>query len=146
MTRVLYRFDGFQLDTAKRELRRDGVLVPLQARVFECLCHLIEHRDRAVDRDELGQATFGRHDVSDAQLGQIILRARRAVGDDGQEQRLIRTIPRYGFRWMAQTQVVEAAAVGADVQDAETAAATLPGAPQAPGATEASAMPAAAAT
>ena len=150
MTRVLYRFDGFQLDTAKRELRRDGVLVPLQARVFECLCHLIEHRDRAVDRDELGQATFGRHDVSDAQLGQIILRARRAVGDDGQEQRLIRTIPRYGFRWMAQTQVVEIAppepaAVEAEALDAEPVAAALPDAPSAPGAPEAPAPPAAAA-
>jgi DNA-binding winged helix-turn-helix (wHTH) protein/tetratricopeptide (TPR) repeat protein len=116
MTRVLYRFEGYQLDTAKRELRRGDVLVPLQARVFECLCHLIEHRDRAVDRDELGLATFGRHDVSDAQLGQIILRARRAVGDDGHEQRLIRTIPRYGFRWMARTQVVETTA-GDEAQD-----------------------------
>lgn len=129
MTRVLYRFDGYQLDTAKRELRRGDVLVPLQARVFECLCHLIEHRDRAVDRDELGQAAFGRHDVSDAQLGQIILRARRAVGDDGHEQRLIRTIPRYGFRWMAQTRVI----VGSGEEPADPPeAATVPASAGAP--------------
>ncbi len=140
MTRVLYRFDGYQLDTAKRELRRGDTLVPLQARVFECLCHLIEHRERAVDRDELGLATFGRHDVSDAQLGQIILRARRAIGDDGHEQRLIRTIPRYGFRWMAQTQVLEAAANGEappDPAPAPDASATEPARPEAPDATTA---------
>src|SRR5690606_20084160 len=56
------------------------------------------------------QAVFSRSDVSDAQLAQIILRSRRAIGDDGQEQRAIRTVPRFGYRWVAET-AVEAAAV-----------------------------------
>jgi len=102
---VLYRFDDCVLDIARRELRRNDEVVALPGKVFECLRHLIEHRDRAVGRDELGHAAFGRIDVTDAHLGQVILRARRAVGDDGHEQRLIRTIPRYGFRWTATTQV-----------------------------------------
>src|SRR5690606_16601907 len=71
---------------------------------------LIEHRDRAVGRDELVQAVFGRPNVSDAQLAQVVLRSRRAVGDDGQEQHTIRTIPRYGFRWLAPVTVETAQA------------------------------------
>src|SRR3546814_5624221 len=87
MTNVRYRFGRHALDLAKRELLHDDAAVALPARVFECLVHLIEHRERAVDRDELAQAVFSRSDVSDAQLAQIILRSRRAIGDDGQEQR-----------------------------------------------------------
>lgn len=105
MTIVRYRFGEYELDLATRELRLRNEAVALPARVFECLTFLIEHRDRAVSRDELVQAVFGRADVSDAQLAQIVLRARRAVGDDGHEQRSIRTVPRYGFRWLLDTQV-----------------------------------------
>lgn len=105
---VRYRFGSYLLDVAAHELRRDGQLVPLPARSFECLCCLIEARDRAVGRDELVQAVFGRVDVSDAQLAQIVLRTRRAIGDDGQEQRAIRTVPRFGFRWVAPVEVLAA--------------------------------------
>src|SRR3546814_1382056 len=86
MTNVRYRFGRHALDLAKRELLHDDAAVALPARVFECLVHLIEHRERAVDRDELAQAVFSRSDMSDAQLAQIILRSRRAIGDDGQER------------------------------------------------------------
>src|SRR5688500_4199729 len=114
MSIVRYRFGEYVLDLATRELRLRNRAVALPARVFECLCCLIEHRDRAVSRDELVQAVFGRNDVSDAQLAQIVLRARRAVGDDGHEQHSIRTVPRYGFRWLEQTQ----AEVASDEPDA----------------------------
>lgn len=100
MTIARYRFGDYVLDLPKHELRRDGVAVALPARVFECLCCLIEHRDRAVSRDELVQSVFGRLNVSDAQLAQVVLRSRRAIGDDGQEQHSIRTVPRFGFRWL----------------------------------------------
>lgn len=111
MIHARYRFGAFALDTAKRELLRDAEVVPLPARVFECLLHLIEHRDRAVGRDELAHAVFGRHNVSDAQIGQIILRARRVIDDDGHVQHHIRTIPRFGFRWVAETQAEAPAAM-----------------------------------
>lgn len=100
-----YRFGDYSLDLGKRELMRGPETIALPARVFECLTYLIEHRDRAVHRDELVRAVFGRVDVSDAQLGQIVLRARRTIGDDGQEQRFIRTVPRYGFSWVAPVSV-----------------------------------------
>src|SRR5690606_7045480 len=125
MTNPRYRFGRHVLDLAKRELLDDGVPVALPARVFECLVHLIEHRDRAVDRDELARAVFSRSDVSDAQLAQIILRSRRAIGDDGQEQRAIRTVPRFGFRWVADT-AVELESPGADAPAQVGSAAAAP--------------------
>ncbi|HJR74329.1 MAG TPA: winged helix-turn-helix domain-containing protein [Luteimonas sp.] len=120
MNAVRYRFGEYSLDLAKRELQRDGQPVVLPARVLECLAALIEHRDRAMHRDELVRAVFGRADVSDAQLGQIVLRTRRVIGDDGHEQRYIRTVPRYGFAWVAPVSVdepEEAAPVAADIGD-----------------------------
>lgn len=120
-----FHFGTCVLDTATRELRRHGEPVTLQARVFECLSYLIEHRDRAVTRDELVQAVFRRSDVSDAQLGQVIVRTRRAVGDDGQSQRIVLTVPRYGFRWVADVRVEagwqdgELAGVPSDPQPAD---------------------------
>lgn len=115
MSIVRYRFGEYALDLGTRELRLRGEAVALPARVFECLVCLIEHRDRAVSRDELVLAVFGRADVSDAQLAQIVLRARRAVGDDGHEQRSIRTVPRYGFRWLLDTRAEQVDAAEVDV-------------------------------
>jgi len=109
MTIARYRFGDYVLDLPKHELLHRGDVVALPARVFECLCCLIEHRDRAVSRDELVQAVFARSNVSDAQLAQVVLRSRRAVGDDGQEQHTIRTVPRYGFRWRVEVRVETAA-------------------------------------
>ncbi|TWI03826.1 transcriptional regulator [Luteimonas cucumeris] len=124
MTIVRYRFGDYVLDLANRELRLRGEAVALPARVFECLCCLIEHRDRAVSRDELVRAVFGRADVSDAQLAQIVLRTRRAIGDDGHEQRSIRTVPRFGFRWLERTWADQAG----DPEGLETGAAETPAA------------------
>ncbi len=104
-----YRFSDYLLDCDARELRHGEHVVVVPARVFACLQHLLEHRERAVARDELALAIFARDNVSDAQLSQIILRARRAVGDDGQEQRVIRTVPSFGFRWVAEVEPVAAA-------------------------------------
>ena len=105
-----YRFDDFQFTPALRELRRGDRLIALPAVVFDCLTYLIEHHDRAVGRDELVAAVWGRTEVSDAVLGQAILRIRRELGDDAKEQRLLRTIPRFGYRWMAPLDVEEYAA------------------------------------
>ncbi len=103
-----FRFADFTFDVARRELRRGAVVVEMPVRVFECLEHLIAHRSRAVGRDELAQAVFRRIDVSDGQLAQLVLRARRCVDDDGQAQQRIRTVPRFGFRWVAETQTLAA--------------------------------------
>ena len=107
MSRLLYRFGECSVDLAARELRRAGDVVTLSPKVFDTLAYLISHRDRAIGRDELIAAVWGRADVTDALLGQVMLKARRAVGDTGDEQNAIRTIPRFGYRWVAEVQVEE---------------------------------------
>lgn len=106
MTGEAFEFGAFRFNPSTRELWRGDQRVELPRRSFECIEHLIVHRDRAVGRDELVEAIFGRSNVSDAQLGQVVLRARRALDDDGNVQRMIRTAAGYGYRWVAETRVV----------------------------------------
>jgi len=105
----MYRFDGYQLDPAARELWRDGRLLPMPRRVFDGLAYLIEHRDRAVGHDELIAALWGRVDVANAQVSQLIMQVRRAVGDDSNAQRSVRTISGFGYRWVVATTETMAA-------------------------------------
>jgi DNA-binding winged helix-turn-helix (wHTH) protein/tetratricopeptide (TPR) repeat protein len=101
MASPIHLFGDCSVDVATRELRRDGELVTLSPKVFDCLAYLIQHRDRAVGRDELIAAVWGKVDVTDTLLGQTVLKARRSVGDTGNAQQAIRTIPRFGYRWVA---------------------------------------------
>ena len=105
-----YRFGDFELDPASRELRDADGPVALPLKSFDCLVYLLERRERAVGRDELISAVWGRGDVSDALLGQTLARARRAIGDTGEEQRFIRTVARFGYHWVAPVDVIDDAA------------------------------------
>ena len=102
-----YRFGNFRVIPALRELSRGDRLVALPPQVFDCLTYLIEHHDRAVGRDELVAAVWGKTEVTDTLLGQTVLRIRRELGDDAKEQRLLRTIPRFGYRWAAPLDIEE---------------------------------------
>src|SRR5689334_2787646 len=106
MSARYYRFEGFELDAAARELRGADGPVALPLKSFDCLVYLLERRERAVGRDELISAVWGRVDVSDALLGQTLARARRAVGDTGEDQRVIRTVARFGYHWVAPVEIV----------------------------------------
>ncbi len=97
------RFGTFLIDLAARELSDDGRPLQLSPRVFDCIAYLSAHPDRAIGRDELMAGVWGKADVSDSQLAQVILRARRAVGDSGEAQRVIRTVAGFGYRWVAET-------------------------------------------
>jgi DNA-binding winged helix-turn-helix (wHTH) protein/tetratricopeptide (TPR) repeat protein len=120
-----YRFGDFRLDPATRELHRGELTVPVPPRAFDCIVYLVEHRERAVGRDELIAAVWGKTDVSDGLLGQTILAARRALEDTGKEQHFIRTVIRFGYHWIAAAEAIEATAT-------ETVAATPVPAVQAP--------------
>jgi len=100
-----YRFGEFLLVPASRELQRSGQLVPLQPKVLDTLVYLVQHRDRVVGSDELIAAVWGRVDVADNLLGQIISRARRAVGDNGDTQHSIATAYSVGYRWIRDVEV-----------------------------------------
>jgi DNA-binding winged helix-turn-helix (wHTH) protein/tetratricopeptide (TPR) repeat protein len=104
--RPRYLFGEFELNPASRELLRHGQPVALRPRSLECLVYLIEHRDRAVGRDELISAVWGRVDVSDTVVAQTLLRARKALDDTGNQQVMIRTLPRFGYRWVAPVREV----------------------------------------
>ena len=116
---IEYRFSRFRLIPSSRELLADGRAVSSPRRVFDCLAYLLEHRDRAIGRDELVAAVWGRVDVSDVQLGQIVVRARRAVDDDGTAQHSIRTIAGFGYRWVATTDVVPVSTSAASASRAD---------------------------
>ncbi|HEY0230616.1 MAG TPA: winged helix-turn-helix domain-containing protein [Dokdonella sp.] len=107
--RPRYRFGEFALDPAKRELRQADRLLALSPKVFDCIAYLLAHRDRAVGQDELAATVWGRADVTDAQLRQLVRKARRIVGGDGDQQAVIHTIAHFGFRWVAETAEEDAA-------------------------------------
>lgn len=101
--RVL-QFGDCSINIAARELLRGGERVNLSPIVFDCIAYLIQHRERAVGRDELVAAVWGKASVSDAVMGKTILTARRAIGDTAEDQRFLRTVPRFGYQWGAPTR------------------------------------------
>jgi DNA-binding winged helix-turn-helix (wHTH) protein len=117
MTRS-YRFGDFRLDPATRELHRGDAPVAVPPRAFDCIVYLVEHRERAVGRDELIAAVWGRTEIGDGMLGQTVLSARRALEDTGKEQHVIRTVFRFGYHWVAPVEVVEARQDEADAMPA----------------------------
>jgi TolB-like protein/tetratricopeptide (TPR) repeat protein len=100
-----YRFGEFELDLAKVELRSAGVLRPLEPQVFALLAFLVEHHERLVSRDELLEKVWDGRLVSDSALASRVKAARKALGDDGKAQRLIRTIHGRGLRFVAEVHV-----------------------------------------
>jgi TolB-like protein len=99
---MIYRFAGFEFDTTRHELRCGGRRVGLEPQVFALLRLLIDNRDRVVTRDEIIQDVWQGRIVSDAAVSSRVKSARRAVGDDGRAQRLIRTVSKVGFRFVAE--------------------------------------------
>jgi TolB-like protein/Tfp pilus assembly protein PilF len=95
-----FSFVGQTLDTDRRELRRCDELVTLEPQVFDLLVYLIRNRDRVVSKDDLIATVWGGRFISESTLTSRINAARRAVGDDGERQGLIRTITRKGFRFV----------------------------------------------
>ena len=101
---LLYHFSDLVLDSSRRELRRGEHRVPLEPQVFDLLEHLVRARDRVVSRDELLDVVWHGRTVSDATLSSRINAARTAVGDTGEAQRLIRTLPRKGIRFVGEVR------------------------------------------
>jgi len=101
--RIRYRFGEFVLDPCTREVRRDGELLTVAPKAFDCIAYLVANRHRAVGHDELTAAVWGRADVTDTQLRQLMRKVRRILGDDGEQQAVVRTITHFGFHWVAAT-------------------------------------------
>jgi pimeloyl-ACP methyl ester carboxylesterase/DNA-binding winged helix-turn-helix (wHTH) protein len=97
---VLFRFGEYSLDTDRRELARSGNLVAVEPQVFDLLVYLISNRERVVSKDDLLAGVWGGRIVSESTLTSRINAARRAVGDSGAEQTMIRTVARKGLRFV----------------------------------------------
>ena len=102
---VKYLFDNQILDTDRRELKRGSRPVAVEPQVFDLLVHLVENRDRVVSKDDLIASVWGGRIVSDSTLTTRINAARRAVGDSGEKQKLIRTIARKGLRFVGAVHI-----------------------------------------
>src|SRR5262249_53478972 len=82
-----FRFAGFEIDIAQHELRRGRDRVAIEPQVFDLLVHLVRYRDRIVSKDELIEVVWNGRAISDAAVSSRISAARRAVGDNGNDQK-----------------------------------------------------------
>lgn len=102
---MVLAFDGdLEFDPALFEVRRAGVAVPLEPQAFDVLAYLVSHRDRVVPKEELMDGVWGGRFVSETAVTSRIKQVRRALGDDGQTQRLIRTLHGRGYRFVAPVE------------------------------------------
>src|SRR5499427_11027034 len=103
---MLYRFADCVLDTQLYTLERAGQSTRLAPKVFEVLCYLIEHRDRVVSKQELCAQVWAGLAISDATLESCLRAVRLTVGDSGQAQRIIQTQRGYGYRFVADVELL----------------------------------------
>src|SRR5215468_3621365 len=104
MSRMQFAFGEYVLSGGKRELRRGSEQIALEPQVFDVLLYLVENRDRVVTKGDLIACVWQGRIVSDSTLTSRITAARRAVGDSGEQQALIRTYARRGFRFVGDLQ------------------------------------------
>ncbi len=97
-----YLFDDFELDCDALELRQNGDVVGVEPKVLALLIHLIEQRERVVSKQDLVDAVWDGRFVSDAAVSSGVKSARRVLGDDGHQQRFIKTVHGKGFRFVGE--------------------------------------------
>ena len=123
-----YLFEEYGFDTDRRELHRGTDAVSITPQVFDLLEYLIRNRERLVSKDDLVNAVWNGRVVSDAALTTRLNAARCAIGDSGEEQRLIKTLPRKGFRFVGQVREAREVA-GPNPRDVPESALALPDKP-----------------
>jgi TolB-like protein len=129
-----FLFADHTLDTDRRELRRGSRAIAVEPQVFDLLVYLVENRERVVSKDDLIASVWGGRIVSDSTLTSRINAARRAIGDSGEDQKLIRTVARKGLRFVGAARVQAGAGepslvVAGDAPGAPRAALPLPDRP-----------------
>ena len=99
---MLFLFEDYVLDTERRELRQGSTLLSMEPQVFDLLVFLVRNRNRVVSKDDLLASVWGGRIVSESTLASRINAARRSIADNGEEQRLIRTIIGKGVRFVGE--------------------------------------------
>jgi TolB-like protein/DNA-binding winged helix-turn-helix (wHTH) protein/Flp pilus assembly protein TadD len=108
LARSVYRFGPFVLDSRRRTLCRADAPVPLTAKAFDVLLFLVQHPHRLVTKEELLQTVWGDRFVEEGNLTRYMSHLRKALGDNGEETRLIVTLARKGYQFTADVSVVDA--------------------------------------
>ena len=97
---TVWRFGDFVLDTQRYELRGGGAVIRVEPQVFDVMTHLVGNSHRLVTKEELFDTVWGGRFVGEAALTSRIKAARRALGDDGESQRYIRTVRGRGYQFV----------------------------------------------
>lgn len=100
-------FEDYVLDQQRRELTLRGQVVAVGPQVFDLLLQLVSNCDRVMSKDDLLKAVWGGRIVSESTITSHINAVRKAIGDTGEEQRLVRTVPRKGYRFVGEIKVDE---------------------------------------
>ncbi|MCB1486730.1 MAG: winged helix-turn-helix domain-containing protein [Bauldia sp.] len=144
---MLYRFDGFEIDTEKYELRHDGVPRPVEPLVFDLIAFLSRNAGRVLSREEVIDGVWNGRIVSDATVASCVKSARKALDDSGDDQRYIRTVRARGFQFLAPVSIQDPAeSTGAPPPPETTQSgangAAMPGPEPAPASAAANGVPA----
>jgi TolB-like protein len=115
---MIYLFQDYSLDVERQELRRRADLVPVEPQVLDLLQYLIRNRDHVVTKDDLIAAVWNGRIISESALSSRLTAVRQAVGDSGEQQRLIRTIARKGFRFVGEIREKPASKDGGSANSA----------------------------
>jgi TolB-like protein len=127
-----YLFEDYVLDTDRRELRRGSEVISVTPQVFDLLEYLIRNRERVLSKDDLIAAIWQGRIVSDSALTTRLNVARSAIGDSGEDQRLISTLPRKGFRFVGAVREVSALGRAPDAGTSAEASGPAPTLPDRP--------------
>ncbi|MBT7769431.1 MAG: hypothetical protein HN705_05565 [Rhodospirillales bacterium] len=103
---MLYRFESYELDVERHEFRAGGEVRVLEPQVFDLLRHLIENSGRLISRDELMEVVWRGRIVSESTVDARMHAARQAVDDDGRRQARIKTVPRRGYRFLGEVEIL----------------------------------------
>lgn len=122
---MIYEFGPCQIDSERQELRLSGELASVQPQVFSLILYLIEHRRRVVSKDEIIEAVWQGRSISDGALNARINAVRQALGDTGERQAIIKTIPRRGFRFVAEVEPTSSTTINAASGDQRIAGAIV---------------------
>ena len=114
---MIFSFGECEIDYDRRELRRGEAIVHVEPQVFDVLAYLMQNRHRVVSKEDLISKVWSGRAISDSALTSRINAARDAVGDNGQEQALIRTVPRKGFRFIGSVRTRSDGSTAAGMAD-----------------------------
>ena len=123
-----FHFSDHVLDAGLRELTRGGENVAVEPQVFDLLIYLVENRDRVVTKDDLMETVWDGRIVSESTLTSRINAARKAVGDSGKDQAVIRTLARKGFRFVGDVSATAATEPRGELPQLEASPPAVPSA------------------